>query len=1336
VNAATHARSLWTQLRAQHCIASGIGVLAVVVGSLLLAAPASASGSSHAFAASFGATSSTPANPHPLSGPTDIDVDQASHAFYVTDPGNHRVEKFDAAGNFLLMFGKGVDQTSGGNVCTEASGDTCKAGTSSANSGGFDSPEFVAVDNTGGPSSGDVYVGDTGDNVVQKFNPSGQVISSWGAGGQKDGSDATDLPGFGPLAGVAVGGPTGTLYVAGTHYSDDIWTYTQNGTYIRWYATGGLLGLSADQDGNFYYAAPGGLFGPPTVWESIPIGENQDTNSYQVGTDSPVAGIAFDPSTQELYQNTESAIDHYNSGCTPPPSGPCDPADSFGSGHLSGPVGLAADGTSHTVYVANSGSNDVAVFNDIRPIVTTGAPTGLTESDATLTGHIDPAGRGDITSCHFEYGFDKTYGSSVPCSPDPASVNFTGPTDVTATVTGFSPGTKNHYRLVASNAAGGTSNGVDQTFTTTQPPSVDGLASANLTATTADLNAQVNPNGLDTTYRFEYGLTISYGQSAPVPDGTISASSADQAISVHLDSLIPQNVYHYRLVATNIDGTTTTGDQTFNFYPPSCPNENVRQQTKANYLPDCRAYEIVSPGDAGGTQLYAFGPNSGHATNPSRFSFTGLFSTIPNSGGSPIDGTGDLYVATRTGTGWVSRYVGWPSDEAAVDGGPPMGPPGSSSQPYQPYPSNMSANGGSGPGGQNGVITNLSMDKFLSFNDGNQSIESIFGADFQNHTPIASIAPKVIAADGTLLGRWPTNLGAVPDGSYPAWQGIYPYGGYPDEGAQALTTAPGGSHALDCPATNGSFQEKAANNCPGDVTGSADLNHFVFATEWNVFAPGGQLSPPGSVYDNNTATGTVVVASKAPGGGDIASEPTDKAGDPLQIPAVSSNGSHILMAAGGNGPCGFANCPYPPCGDYYSAVVRCAMQPSHLYMRVDGAVTYDVSQGHDVNYVGTSGDGSKVYYSSDQQLTTDDTDNSIDLYMWSEATNSITRVSAGNNGAGNSDACSVGFTAKCGVATFSTQSYCENVSGYGGNCISDNSIAAESGDLFFFSPEQLDGSRGIANHENLYDFRNGHVQYVTTFPSSSPYCFTLYGYYPQCQPVQIVRMQVSPDGGHMAFVTAGQVTGYDNAGHLEMYVYDASTQKVVCVSCIPSGAPPISDVQASQDGLFMTDDGRAFFSTEDPLVSTDTNQALDIYEYVEGRAQLISPGTGDTKQARLTFFATNSPGLIGVSADGRDVYFATFDTLVRQDHNGLFLKFYDARTGGGFPAPAPPPPCSAADECHGAGSGPSAATRVTSNGAPTNGGNAKPRATKKHRNRKRHKRSPARHVHTNRRAGE
>ena len=54
----------------------------------------------------------------------------------------------------------------------------------------------------------------------------------------------------------------------------------------------------------------------------------------------------------------------------------------------------------------------------------------------------------------------------------------------------------------------------------------------------------------------------------------------------------------------------------------------------------------------------------------------------------------------------------------------------------------------------------------------------------------------------------------------------------------------------------------------------------------------------------------------------------------------------------------------------------------------------------------------------------------------------------------------------------------------------------------------------------------------------------------------------------------------------------------------------------ADDGLFMSNDGRAFFYTPDALVPQDTNNLHDVYEYVEGRPQLISSGTSaqDTQQ--------------------------------------------------------------------------------------------------------------------------
>ena len=411
------------------------------------------------------------------------------------------------------MFGKEVNKTavetagrsSEANVCPAAGhpGDQCKSGVSSESPGGLSIPTYLAIDNF--PfGEGDIYVADTADNVVTKFNSSGSVISGWGVAGQKDGSDDPRLPKFGPIFSLAVGGncatPTaprtgtchanGTLYVGGLRYSYNVREYTQSGEWIVDTFQGGLPWLKVNPVGELFFTeTPFSEFfsGHNAVFKLIPkpgtLGEGEQ---YQVTTDSPTVGFAFDPSNEQLYQATgvyeqegtelhPARIDHYSSDCEPI-SNACEPIDWFGEGHLTPAKevnieraynpnflkGVAVDGSSGTVYVVNASSsepnqNDIAVFKDVRPIVTTGPPTNVTTSSVTLTGHVDPAGRGDITECHFEYGFDRTYGTILPCTPDPASSppgsNFKVPTDVTATVAGLSPGTHEHYRLVATNTA-------------------------------------------------------------------------------------------------------------------------------------------------------------------------------------------------------------------------------------------------------------------------------------------------------------------------------------------------------------------------------------------------------------------------------------------------------------------------------------------------------------------------------------------------------------------------------------------------------------------------------------------------------------------------------------------------------------------------------------------------------------------------------------------------------------------------------------------------------------------------------------------------------------------
>ena len=155
------------------------------------------------------------------------------------------------------------------------------------------------------------------------------------------------------------------------------------------------------------------------------------------------------------------------------------------------------------------------------------------------------------------------------------------------------------------------------------------------------------------------------------------------------------------------------------------------------------------------------------------------------------------------------------------------------------------------------------------------------------------------------------------------------------------------------------------------------------------------------------------------------------------------------------------------------------------------------------------------------------------------------------------------------------------------------------------------------------------------------------------------------------------------------------------------------------NGLFMSDDGRMFFSTPDALVAQDTDGVIDSYEFVSNRPQLLSSGTADRAEGT---------GFVGVSADGVDAYFGTRETYVGQDVVGPFLKFYDARVGGGIPFEPPPPPCEAADECHGPASGPPAqipsgtSSRLGSGGNHgTSGKGSKKKHKKKNKKNKKNK---------------
>ena len=207
---------------------------------------------------------------------------------------------------------------------------------------------------------------------------------------------------------------------------------------------------------------------------------------------------------------------------------------------------------------------DVIGYDLASVVVTTNAATNITSSSATLNGIVNPNGR--TTTVHFEYGITTNYGSAT------ANRNYTGNTtqSVSANITGLSPNTTYHFRLVGTNYRG-ISYGNDRTFSTfspTGPPVVATTAATNVASFSAALNGSLNPSGSTTGVYFQYGPTTSYGFITPIETQT---GNTIRPISGSVDGLSASTTYHFRIVAHNNHGTGHGRDRTFTTLTPTGP---------------------------------------------------------------------------------------------------------------------------------------------------------------------------------------------------------------------------------------------------------------------------------------------------------------------------------------------------------------------------------------------------------------------------------------------------------------------------------------------------------------------------------------------------------------------------------------------------------------------------------------------------------------------------------------------------------------------------------------------------------------------------------------------
>jgi len=516
---------------------------------------------------------------------------------YVTDAGNNRVEVFSSSGAYITEFdGKETPEIEG--------------------SKSFSQPWGLAVD-----GNGDVYVAERGHDVVDKFSPLGTAFLSTPyltgldeptsvAIDSRPGSEAiyvgnhrhnvekfnyaTGAPEGPPidpseyLFGVAVNMATGDIYISEEEPEEERIMEPFMTRIKEFSATGALL----ETFGSFP--------GPPstavavdsstgTVYAVLHEGDKVEAFSSTIVLPTSITGASSAQSASAMVEGevnpngvaiTECRFDygitaHY--GQHPPALCSHPSASEVGEG--TSPVKVSAELTGLTpnqtyhyrLVAANAsaskrGEDGEFTTDAVSPTVNDRPPSvsGITRTTVLLSGTINP--EHSATTYHFVYGTTTAYGSNTTQAS--AGSGFGDEPAGPIELTGLQAGTTYHYALVASNPAGtSTTSNEDDTFTTAPrtPPLVSTGAASGVTQTRATVSGTVDPRGLQTSYEFELGTVIE-GQlvyNGARVFGSAGTGTGAETIKLNLDNLAPGVTYHYRIAATNADGTEYGADQSF-----------------------------------------------------------------------------------------------------------------------------------------------------------------------------------------------------------------------------------------------------------------------------------------------------------------------------------------------------------------------------------------------------------------------------------------------------------------------------------------------------------------------------------------------------------------------------------------------------------------------------------------------------------------------------------------------------------------------------------------------------------------------------------------------------
>ena len=567
-------------------------------------------------------------------GPSGVAVDQETGNLYVLDRTNNVVDIFGGEGGAptggaptqIVALAQGAVSLAVDSACwhhqPRLTGAECEA---------FD------------PSNGDVYVANVYEGTVYKYRLN-SVSKEYEAAGT--------LEVGGEVEGVAVD-DEGNVYVAGYSFQT-VFVFDAAGSRI-----GEIEQSTIKKPGYVAVGKPGVIYlaeysGGVARIEAGPTGSLVQSESMIAEAESGKAVAVNEQGS--LYSDSGSSVREFDSAGTK--------TAEFGAGALTGSRGVAVDDESDYVYATDSGQGRVVAF---KPAVVAEPNVGPVSSfpsasSAVLEGTVNPDGT-TVSGCEFEYGTTPgVYSGKAPCSPSPP---LTGeqPLSVSTTIAGLTQGTTYYYRLSVTNENGPVDSN-ESKFFLPLTVKIEGESASFVETNAAMLEATVNPGGAQTAYHFEYGKSAgSYEASVPIPDRDIAAGLAGVRVSAGVVHLTPGTTYHYRVVASNgLPGGVAGLDQTFTTTvaegtgsPVACSNEKVRgEQAGGLELPDCRAYEQVSPPDKNGNDILVGLARSSASGDAVTYDSGGSFAQ-PH--GSEIQ---SRYISQRSANGWTTENISPP----------------------------------------------------------------------------------------------------------------------------------------------------------------------------------------------------------------------------------------------------------------------------------------------------------------------------------------------------------------------------------------------------------------------------------------------------------------------------------------------------------------------------------------------------------------------------------------------------------------------------------------------------------------------------------------------------